>query len=73
MCSRGLWLLEKVKGRNAKKYRKNIEYGSARWGTRKDIEPFIDPNPRENVILTKTESLTMKGRVKNRSTDGIKM
>ena len=64
LCSGGLWLLVKVKGKNAKKYRKNVEYGSARWGTHKDIEPFIDPNPRDNVILTKTESLTMKGRVK---------
>lgn len=47
------------KGRNAKKYRHNVEYGSARWGTHSDIAPFIDPDPWNNVILTKTESLTM--------------
>ena len=52
------------KGRNAKKYRHNVEYGSARWGTHSDIAPFIDPDPRNNVILTKTESLTMNSRPK---------
>ena len=50
------------KGRNAKKYRHNVEYGSARWGTHSDIAPFIDPDPWNNVILTKTESLTMNSR-----------
>ena len=52
------------KGKNAKKFRKNIEYGSARWGTEKDIQPYIDPNPKNNVILTQTESLTMNSRPK---------
>lgn len=52
------------KGRNAKKYRHNVEYGSARWGTHSDIAPFIDPDPWNNVILTKTESLTMNSRPK---------
>ena len=52
------------KGRNAKKYRHNVEYGAARWGTHSDIAPFIDPDPWNNVILTKTESLTMNSRPK---------
>ncbi len=54
-----------VKGKNAKKFRKNHEYGSARWGTREDIAPFMDANPRENIILTQTEGLTMKSRIPN--------
>jgi type IV secretion system protein VirD4 len=58
----GLKLIVYVKGRNAKKFRKDIEYGSARWGNEKDIEPFIDKNPANNIILTKTESLTMNSR-----------
>jgi len=53
-----------VKGKNAKKYRKNVEYGSARWGTPADIKPYIDPNPKNNIILTQTESLTMNSRPK---------
>ena len=52
------------KGKNAKKYRKNIEYGSARWGTEKDIKPYIDPKPENNIILTASESLTMNSRPK---------
>jgi len=52
------------RGKNAKKYRKDIEYGSARWGTEKDIKPYIDPKPEQNVILTATESLTMNSRPK---------
>ena len=52
------------KGKNAKKYRKDVEYGSARWGTEKDIKPYIDPNPKNNIILTQTESLTMNSRPK---------
>ena len=52
-------------GKNAKKYRHNTEYGSARWGTHKDIEPFMDENPENNIILTKTEGLTMSSRPKN--------
>jgi len=54
-----------VKGKNAKKYRKNIEYGSARWGTRDDIAPFVDPVFENNVILTQTESLMMSNRPKD--------
>lgn len=61
-CLRRLAVYEK--GRNAKKYRHNVEYGSARWGTHSDIAPFIDPDPWNNVILTKTESLTMNSRPK---------
>ena len=51
-----------VKGKNAKKYRKGIEYGSARWGTPKDIEPFMAPKFADNIILTKTERLMMSNR-----------
>ena len=54
-----------VKGKNAKKYRKNIEYGSARWGNREDIAPFMDPVFENNVILTQTESLMMSNRPKD--------
>ena len=53
-----------VKGKNAKKYRKGIEYGSARWGTAADIAPYIDPVPDWNIPLTRTESLTMTSRPK---------
>jgi len=53
------------KKKNAKKFRKDVEYGSARWGTEKDIKPYIDPKPENNVILTDTESLTMSSRPKN--------
>ena len=53
------------KGRNAKKYRRGIEYGSARWGTKADIAPFMDPKPENNIILTQTEGLMMSGRPKN--------
>ena len=51
-----------VKGKNAKKYRHNEEYGSARWGTAEDIKPFMDPDPQKNIILTNSESLTMNSR-----------
>ena len=51
-----------VKGKNAKKFRKNMEYGSARWGTAEDIRPFADPVFANNIILTQTESLTMNNR-----------
>ncbi|MCD8180823.1 MAG: recombinase family protein, partial [Firmicutes bacterium] len=54
-----------VKGKNAKKFRKNEEYGSARWGTHDDIAPFIDPVFANNVILTQTERLTMNNRPKD--------
>ena len=54
-----------VKGKNAKKFRKNVEYGSARWGTAEDIAPFVDPVFANNIILTQTESLTMNNRPKD--------
>ena len=54
-----------IKGKNAKKYRKGIEYGSARWGNANDIRPFVDPVFRNNVILTQTEKLMMSNRPKN--------
>ena len=54
-----------LKGKNAKNYRHNEEYGSARWGTHADIEPYIDPEFQNNVILSQTERLTMNSRPKN--------
>ncbi len=57
-----------VKGKNAKKFRKNMEYGSARWGTHEDIAPYIDPVFENNIILTQTESLTMNNRPKDPKT-----
>ena len=54
-----------LKGKDAKKFRKGREYGSARWGTRKDIEPFIDPVFKNNILLTQTERLTMNSRPKD--------
>ena len=57
-----------VKGKNAKKFRKNVEYGSARWGTPEDIAPYIDPVFQNNVILTQTERLTMNSRPKDPKT-----
>ena len=54
-----------VKGRNAKKFRHNVEYGSARWGTAKDIEPYVDQTFANNIILTQTERLTMNSRPKD--------
>ena len=54
-----------LRGKNAKKYRQNVEYGSARWGTKADIAPFMDPKPENNIILTQTEGLMMSGRTKN--------
>lgn len=56
------------KGKNAKKYRQGVEYGSARWGNSKDIEEYRDSNFQNNVILTQTESLTMNSRPKNPKT-----
>ena len=61
----GLRLAVYLKGKNAKKYRHGMEYGSARWGTQKDIEPFEDPVFANNVILTRTERLMMGNRPKN--------
>ncbi len=63
-----LRLVVYVRSKNAKKYRHNEEYGSARWGTAKDIEPFADPVFENNVILTRTESLTMNNRPKDPKT-----
>ena len=57
-----------VKGKNARKFRKNIEYGSARWGTAEDIKPYTDPTFANNVILTQTERLTMNSRPKDPKT-----
>lgn len=57
-----------VKGKNARKFRKNVEYGSARWGTSEDIKPFADPVFENNIILTQTESLTMNSRPKDPKT-----
>ena len=61
----GFRLLIYMKSKNAKKFRRDEEYGSARWGTEKDIKPFVDPKFENNVILTKTEFLTMNTRPKN--------
>ena len=65
LCGAGLRFSVYMKGKSAKKYRHNTEYGSARWGTQKDIEPFEDPVFQNNVILTKTERLMMSNRPKN--------
>ena len=54
-----------VKSKNARKYRKNVEYGSARWGNKKDIAPYMSADPWDNIILTQTEGLMMSGRPKN--------
>ena len=54
-----------IKGQNARKFRKNVEYGSARWGTPADIQPYMDPVFENNIILTQTERLTMSSRPKN--------
>ena len=64
----GLRLAVYLKGKNAKKYRHNVEYGSARWGKPEDIAPYVDPVFQNNVILTKTESLTMNSRPKDPKT-----
>jgi type IV secretion system protein VirD4 len=61
----GMRLAVYLKGKNAKKYRHNVEYGSARWGTHADIEPFEDPVFKDNIILTQTECLMMSNRPKN--------
>ena len=61
----GLRLAVYIKGKNAKKFRHNIEYGSARWGKSEDIEPYVDPVFENNVILSKTERLTMNSRPAN--------
>ena len=61
-CGAGLRLAVYLRGKNAKKYRHGMEYGSARWGTAKDIEPFMAPKFSDNIILTKTERLMMSNR-----------
>jgi type IV secretion system protein VirD4 len=63
--SASVYLLVYIKGKNAKKYRKGTEYGSARWGTTKDIKPYIDPEFDRNILLTQSERLMMDGRPKN--------
>lgn len=65
LCGAALRLAVYMKGKNAKKYRKDVEYGSARWGGPKDIQPFVDPVFENNIILTQTESLMMSNRPKN--------
>ncbi len=61
----GFRLIMYIRSKNAKKFRHGEEYGSARWGTERDIEPYKDPDFKNNVILTKTESLTMESRPVN--------
>ena len=67
-CGVGLRLAVYLKGKNAKKYRHGSEYGSARWGTAKDIEPYVAPKFEDNIILTQTERLTMSSRPKDPKT-----
>ena len=64
LCGAALRLAVYVRGKNAKKYRKDVEYGSARWGTSADIQPFVDPVFENNIILTQTERLMMSNRPK---------
>ena len=72
-CGAGMRLAVYLKGKNAKKYRHGMEYGSARWGTPKDIEPFMAPKFADNIILTKTERLMMSNRHRTPRMPGIKM
>lgn len=65
MCGAALRIAVYLRGKNAKKYRHNVEYGSARWGTPADIAPFMAPKFEDNIILTKTERLMMSNRPKN--------
>jgi len=65
VCTAAVYGIVWVKKKNAKKWRKDVEYGSARWGNKKDIEPYIDPTPDKNLILTATEGLMLDGRPKN--------
>lgn len=60
-----MYLIIYIKGKNARKYRKGVEYGSARWGNEKDIKPYVDPVFDKNIVLTKTEQLMMDSRPKN--------
>ena len=68
LCALALRLAVFIRSQNAKKYRHGAEYGTARWGTQKDIQPFMDPVFANNVILTQTESLTMNSRPKDPKT-----
>ncbi len=68
ICGGALWLAVYIRHKNAKHFKHNQEYGSARWGTHADIEPFMDPKFENNVILTATERLTMSNRPKNPAT-----
>ena len=68
LCGAALRLAVYVKGKNAKKYRHNMEYGSARWGNTQDIAPYIAPKFEDNIILTQTERLTMNSRPKDPKT-----
>lgn len=63
-CAAGIWAVVYYRRKNAKKYRPGAEYGSARWGTAKDIQPFINPVFHQNIPLTQTERLTMESRPK---------
>ena len=63
-CGAALWGYLLYKKKHAKKYRQGMEYGSARWGTPEDIKPFVDDDPEQNILLTRTESLTMNSRPK---------
>ena len=67
-CGAAMRLAVYLKAKNAKKYRRGVEYGSARWGRPEDIAPYIDPVPDWNIPLTRTESLTMTSRPKNPKT-----
>jgi type IV secretion system protein VirD4 len=60
-----VYLIVQYRRKNQRKWRKDIEYGSARWGNKKDIEPFVAEKFEDNVILTATESLMLKGRPKD--------
>jgi len=68
LCGAALRLAVYVKSKNAKKYRRNMEYGSARWGSPQDIAPYIAPKFEDNIILTQTERLTMNSRPKDPKT-----
>ncbi len=67
LCSAAIMRLALyLRGKDAKKYRKNVEYGSARWGNKADIAPFMDPKPENNIILTQSEGLMLNGGPKIR-------
>ncbi len=65
ICGVLLKVIVYIKGKNAKKYRHGAEYGTARWGKAQDIEPFMAPNYKDNIILTQTERLMMNSRPKS--------